>query len=213
MNMREVSIIPLIILVMIFLVSKLLASFWFYQIFHIHVFGVMLQVTGSAFIGVASFVILDFISQNYSRKIAGIILFMGILCDGLFSFGVYFIGNLHSDGGLNQNEIANSILLMEMGHKLYLLYLNGVIATLITYISELVLFNVLIRKVKLFSIASFVSIFVVKSIHTMIVVSGTLYDQANVHALILGNIIVNSIFSVIYILLTSFCSRFIKPDW
>lgn len=189
---------------MIFIVSKLLANFWFYQSIYFDIIGYQLQITGSVFIAPLALVIIDYISQNYGIYLSKIVIVGGIICDGIFSLSLSAISHLSIHAHYTLDETTNIALMQEIGSRLSSLFLHGVFAVAITSIIELLLFNKLLKKLKNFSFSSFLAILIVKSIHTVIVVSWTLHGQPNIKNIIIGNLLVNTMVTIIYILLIKY---------
>ena len=202
-------ILQLIPICMLFLTIKLIANFWFFRVFHLDLFNWHLKVSGSALLITGAFVLLDFSSKKFGSKVGVLMLIVGIVCDGFFSYGINFIANLPHSGSYNQFEQQNNILLQLLADRVVRLYNHEVFAAIISYSVELFLFNYLSKYISSFSLASFIAIFLIKSIHTILVVSGTLHGQSDVMQLIAGNILANTFFSIVYIGLINLYNQYI----
>lgn len=160
-----------------------------------------MKITCAAFIFPGVYVISDAIIALTSRKIGFIIITFGIICDGLFSYGVNYFASLGLPTVMSKTELANSLAVNVVGIQMWPLYYHGVIATSVAALSEALIFSFVYKKIKSFFISTISSITIILVIHNLITDYPMLKHEPDVWHIIINNWLMNISFMTIYTLI------------
>ena len=160
-----------------------------------------IKITCAALIFPAIYVLSDAIILLTNRKIGFIIITFGLICDGLFSYGVNYLANLNLPAVMSKIELADTMAVNIVGVQMWPLYYHGVIASAIASLSEAFIFSFVYKKLQNFFVSTISSITIILVIHNLITDYPVLSHEPDVWQIIINNWFMNISFMTIYTLL------------
>ena len=135
MNSKNIPI-RYILPIMLIVTVKLLCNVFFMNKIGFHLFNHYIVLTQSALLYSLLFALLDLSTIIYGLRTTYIIVILGAIMDGIYSFGVYstiFFNTPHITGHNFQNTLA----IHHLALPTIKLYLGGLIGSTITYFAEI----------------------------------------------------------------------------
>jgi|GEM_PF-1995786 len=103
-----------------------------------------------------------------NRKTLVAIVIVGSLCDGLFSLCLGVLKNYPIPLQSSHNELIYSQFVNNMGREIWMLYYQGVLASICSTLAEMYLFSRVFKKLKNFLISTYLSITCIIIVHHII---------------------------------------------
>jgi len=158
----------------------------------------ILKISSAAFIYPLVYVLIDTISAMTNRGTAIFVIIVGRICDGVFSYLLFFFANQQIPLDMSSAAIQNTNAVNVLGNLVWPLWYHGVIASTVTAIVELMLFMFIFKKLKNFFLSTIISITVTLVTHNLINDYGVLKNDPHVWHVIVGNLSVNLSIMVLY---------------
>lgn len=157
--------------------------------------------TCAAFIFPSIYVLSDVIVALTNRRIALIVVAVGIICDGLFSFLISYFSNMDMPLVMSKSELLYNNSVNVIGTQMWPLFYDGLVATIIAATSEALIFSFLYKKMNNFFISTISSICIILVMHNLITDYPALRHEPDAWRIIIDNWIMNMSFMVLYSLL------------
>lgn len=205
------QLIWIVVISMFYVAVKLTCNPLFFR--HVEVtiptlsFSTTIKVVSSTFIYPLVYVLSDLITALTNRKMAIIIIIVGILCDGFFSFGVYYVSLINIPTSMTNTELKNADFVNYLGYPIWKLYYSGVLGSIITSITEIFLFNKLYRKMQNFFSSTIISVIVVLIIHNPIA-AFPIWSEPDYWQVVTNGLIIDISFMIIYVLIGFIATKF-----
>lgn len=183
--------IALIVLSMVCITLKLLCNLLYFRHINFNIFNVNIICLGAAFFYSLIYIINDAIAFIGNRKIATIIIIVGTLCDGLYSYIPHFMEQLSTPIGMSSVEISNNNAINQVGPHIFMLFVHGSIASIVAAVFELMIFTYFIERINSFTISTMISITVVLLFHNLITDNMMLYNAPDKWSIIFVNLGLN----------------------
>ena len=203
-NNQDIHIFPLI-LCMLYVTFKLLSNALFMNHISINLHFTTLHITQSAMTYGFVFIILDAIFYICGKKIAIIIIFLGMLMDALYSYGVYSTHFFTAPEGLTLHQNILTISIKQLSVPTWSLYYNGLVASIITYLAELFIFSFVINRIfkNQFFLSSILSVGITLFTHNLYLYYKMFGQYDDFHEILISNYLFDMTFIIIYSLLVS----------
>jgi hypothetical protein len=208
-----------IILAMTYITFKLTCNpIFFRQIeFFIPFTQYQLKLVGSALIYPGIYVLSDALLALSNRKTTILIIIIGILCDGLFSWTITHISQLDIPTVMSPNELTNTLAVNTIGSQMWTLYYHGVFAALAAAIAEILIFAALLKKWRNFFVSTTVSVVITLVAHNLINDYAMLKSEPDALQLIFHNLATNISIMIIYaaivnLIMSVFFRNFVREN-
>ncbi|HLX52449.1 MAG TPA: VUT family protein [Aquella sp.] len=165
-----------------------------------------MKVVSSTFIYPLVYVISDLITAVSNRKTAITIIIFGIMCDGFFSYGIYYVSLTNLPHLMTDTELKNANFVNYMGAPIWKLYYSGVIGTAVTSIVEILIFNKLYQKMKNFFSSTILSVVVVLVVHNPIAAL-PIWNEPDYWQVVTNGLFVDISFMIIYIFIAYLATK------
>ena len=156
------------------------------------------RFTCAAFIFPAIYVINDAIVAFTNRRIALVIIVVGIACDGLFSYLISYFSSLGLPKLMSETEALNNSSVNIIGLQMWPLFYHGLVATIIAAVSETLIFSFIYKKINSFFISTNLSICIILVMHNLITDYSSLRHELDAWRIIIDNWLVNMSFVLFY---------------
>lgn len=156
------------------------------------------KFTCAAFIFPSIYVLSDAIVAFTNRRIALMVIAVGIICDGLFSYLISYFASLDMPAIMSKSELLYNNSVNAIGIQLWPLFYHGLVATIIAAISEALIFSFLYKKINNFFISTILSICIILVIHNLITDYSSLRHEPDAWRIIIDNWIINMSFMILY---------------
>jgi uncharacterized PurR-regulated membrane protein YhhQ (DUF165 family) len=189
----ESSILPLI-LCMSFITAKIICDPLFMNQIELNLGFMSLHVTQSTMSYGLVFILVDLIFFYCGRRIAIIVLFAGILLDGLYSCAIHSVGFFPIPySTISHATLPNVLAIHQLASPIWSLWAYGIIASSVTYLLELLVFGWLIKSVfnSNFFLSSIVSVTLTMTVHNYILYSEMFKSRAEFWNIYLSNLTVD----------------------
>lgn len=167
---------------------------------NIYIIHYVVKVFSSTFIYPLVYVVSDIVTALSNRRIAICIIIVGIVCDGFFSYSIYYASLLQLPHFMTASELKNASYVNYMGHPIWKLYYSGVIGTIITSVVEVLIFNKLYKKMQNFFTSTILSIIVVIVVHNPIAAL-PIWNEPDYWRVVTNGLIVDISFLIAYVLI------------
>ena len=201
LNIDKNEQIKLIAPVMLIVAVKILMNPMFMNKISIDIFGLHLLITESSFLYSLLFILLDISTVIYGTRNTYIIIVIGAIMDGMYSFGVYsttFFGipELYITG----QELVYNKAIHSLGRTTWDLYVGGLMGSITTYFAEVSIFSYILKRIfkKSFLLSSFFSISLTILVHNAILYPYVIHDVDLMWKIYWSNFLVNLIFILVY---------------
>lgn len=193
----------LIYLTMFYVTCKLACNPMFFRQaeFTVPLIQYHMKITCAAFIFPAIYVISDAIIALTNRKIGGLIIIFGIICDGIFSYGISYFAKLEIPAIMSKTELLNTTSINIIAVQMWPLFYHGVIASAAAAIGEALIFSFIYKKLNNFFISTIASIIITLVIHNLITDYPILRDEPDAWHIIINNLLMNTSFMMVYTLI------------
>lgn len=208
---NENSLYILLSMSMLYVAFKLTCNTIFFRqiLFHVPLTNVVLRLVSSSFIYPAIYVISDAIVAISNRKLAIIIILLGIFCDGLFSFLTFYMTTLQLPT-MEINQQINSSYINHLGSQVWSLYCHGLLATIFASIAEVIMFNLIFKKSSSFFISTLISVIITLVAHNTITNYPMLKGDPEAWRIIFNGLSINISIMTIYAIVVSIILYLIK---
>jgi uncharacterized PurR-regulated membrane protein YhhQ (DUF165 family) len=190
-----------IVLCMSFIVAKIICDPLFMNQIELNVGFMNLHITQSTMSYGLVFILVDLIFFYCGRRTAIIVLFTGILLDGLYSYAVYSVGFFPIPyGTISHSALPNVLAIHQLADATWRLWAYGIIASSVTYLLELLMFGWLIKSVfkSNFFLSSLVSVTLTMTVHNYILYSNMFKSRTEFWNIYLSNLAVDITIVLIY---------------
>lgn len=201
-----------ILTLLLYMTLKLACDPLFFRTIEITIFGHSFMSMASSTIFSSTYALSDMIAFMKGRYIAIMVIIAATLCDGIFSYLIYFAGQMkipnftaHDVGDLN-----NTLAINHIAEQLPKLWHNGIIASLVTAIIEVIIFTTLLKKIKNFAISTICSVSIVLITHNILLDHQMLKSFDDQWEKIFTGFFLNMILVIIYALLVQAFISFYK---
>lgn len=200
---RHTVCVGFLVTAMFYVTAKLICNPMFFRVTDIDVFGYVFRFSAAALVYPLIYILSDLMVYFESKTKAIIVVIVGVLCDGFFSYAMFMSHLLPQSYGITGNELLHSRAVDVISPLLPQLWYHGIIATLIAGVAEILLFSYLFKRVKLFGVSTIISVAIVIAIHNVILDYAILKDYPDVIWRITSNYLLNIFVVIIYTLLIS----------
>ncbi len=148
------------------------------------------------------------------RYIAIIVIITATLCDGIFSYVIYFASQtiIPNFTANDIEDLHNTLAINHIAVQLPKLWHNGIIASLVTAIVEVIIFTTLLKKIKNFAVSTIFSVSIILITHNIILDHQMLKSFDDQWEKIFTGLFLNMILVVIYALLVQIFISFYKKS-
>lgn len=215
---NELPLLLLLFFSMLYVTLKVICNpLFFRQIeFTLTFINYSVNLTGAAFVYSFIYIISDIIVLLSNRRYAIFIILFGIVCDGLFSYIMYFTSTISTPPFLSNMILMNTLAVNTIGANMWSLFYHGLLAASIAAVAELLIFSILYKKIHSFFVSTVTSVIVTLISHNLFNDYFMLKDNPEHWGLIIHNLTVNIIIMVIYATIIStilFIKAKILPKW
>lgn len=156
------------------------------------------KFTCAAFIFPSIYVLSDAIVAVTNRKVALIVIAVGITCDGIFSYLISYFSKLDLPSVMSQSETIYNNSVSVIGLQMWPLFYHGLLASIIAAMSEALIFSFLYKRINNFFVSTISSICIILVIHNLITDYPSLRHEPDAWKIIIDNWIMNMSFMILY---------------
>lgn len=203
LNIKAEQNYLLVFFIMLYVTCKVVCNVLFFRQIELSCFGHSIKIVGSALIFPFIYILSDAIIYLSNKKTVIFVIIFGLICDCIFSISIYQIANFSIPQNMTSSELLLTQAANMIGIKMWQLFYQGLIASFIAAILEVIIFTKLYKFLKSFILSTITSVFITLLCHNIINDYNMLSQEDDVWTLIIDNLAINISIVVIYVLLMS----------
>jgi uncharacterized PurR-regulated membrane protein YhhQ (DUF165 family) len=188
---------------MLYVTAKVVCNPMFFRVTDVDIWGLVFRFSAAALIYPLIYILSDVLVYLENRNKAIIVVIIGIICDGLFSYALSLSHMLPHAQAMAPNEALHSNAIDIIAPLMPALWYHGILATLIAGIAEILLFSFLLKRIKNFGLSTVISVATTIAIHNATLDYQILKEYPDVMWRIISNYSLNMTVVIIYTIIIS----------